>query len=301
MSIKEEVKKPIVIDGIQYNFDSDIRIKIKQFYKLDLLERTKIIKLAEMCDEKFKETEQVDKAFTEKFKKLSDTINIKENGDVDFTISGNILLNGQNVKNEATGDVRSNGNNTFTGINTFNNINLKGQISFLNNPLFTFSNMNIGSGTQSVFNLGNTNFPLNLLAKDNKVMINGKDIGNSSSAEVIYDGVLKIPIPNGESYSDMGMNIDYSYAHLVNGKEYSFIYFLIEDDSNADFNLMISWSEKNYSINFVIPAGIKTIFKNITTQNSNFLLQIDDKQKKISFTYMSKFVDYFCIKKIVIF
>ena len=37
MSIKEEMKKPIVIDGIQYNFDSDIRIKIKQFYKLDFL------------------------------------------------------------------------------------------------------------------------------------------------------------------------------------------------------------------------------------------------------------------------
>ena len=84
---------------------------------------------------------------------------------MDFTISGNILLNGQNVKNEATGDVTSNGNNTFTGTNTFNNINLKGQISFLNNPLFTFSNMNIGSGTQSVFNLGNTNYPVNLLAK----------------------------------------------------------------------------------------------------------------------------------------
>ena len=102
MSIKEEMKKPIVIDGIQYNFDSDIRIKIKQFYKLDLLERTKIIKLAEMCDEKFKETEQSNKTFTEKFKKLNDTINIKENGDVDFTISGNLLLNGQNIKNEST-------------------------------------------------------------------------------------------------------------------------------------------------------------------------------------------------------
>ena len=70
MSIKEEVKKPIVIDGIQYNFDGDIRIKIKQFYKLDLLERTKIIKLAEICDEKFKETEQKNKTFAEKLPKI---------------------------------------------------------------------------------------------------------------------------------------------------------------------------------------------------------------------------------------
>lgn len=300
MSIKEEVKKPIVIDGIQYNFDSDIRIKIKQFYKLDLLERTKIIKLAEICDEKFKETEQKNKTFTEKFKKLSDTINIKENGDVDFTISGNLLLNGQSIKNEATGDVTSNGNNTFTGINTFNNINLKGQISFLNNPLFTFSNMNIGSGTQSVFNLGNTNFSLNLLAKDNKVMINGKDIGNSSSAEVIYDGILKIPIPSEISYGDLGTVIDYNYAHLINGKEYSFIYFLIEDDTNTTFDYKINYSEERYCINFIVPADVKSISKNAVSYCS-LLVQVDDKQKKISFSFKDKIADYLCIKKIVIF
>ena len=300
MSIKEEVKKTIVIDGIQYNFDGDIRIKIKQFYKLDLLERTKIIKLAEICDEKFKETEQKNKTFAEKFKKLNDTINIKENGDVDFTISGNILLNGQNVKNEATGDVTSNGDNTFTGINTFNNINLKGQISFLNNPLFTFSNMNIGSGTQSVFNLGNTNFPLNLLAKDNKVMINGKDIGNSSSAEVIYDGVLKIPVPSEALNSDMGAVIDYNYAYLVNGKEYSFIYFLIEDDTNTTFDSMINYSQERYCINFIVPAGVKSISKNAVSYCS-LLVQVDDKQKKISFSSNYKIADYLCIKKIVIF
>ena len=64
MSIKEEVKKPIVIDGIQYNFDGDIRIKIKQFYKLDLLERTKIITLPEMCHEKFKQTQHKNETFT---------------------------------------------------------------------------------------------------------------------------------------------------------------------------------------------------------------------------------------------
>ena len=300
MSIKEEVKKTIVIDGIQYNFDGDIRIKIKQFYKLDLLERTKIIKLAEMCDEKFKETEQKNKTFTEKFKKLNDTINIKENGDVDFTISGNILLNGQNIKNEATGDVISNGNNTFTGINTFNNIDLKGQISFLNNPLFTFSNMNIGSGTQSVFNLGSTNFPLNLLAKDNKVMINGKDIGNSSSAEVIYDGVLKIPVPSEALNSDMGAVIDYNYAYLVNGKEYSFIYFLIEDDTNTTFDSKIKYSQERYSINILVPAGVKSISKNAVAYCS-LLVQVDDKQKKISFSSNYKIADYLCIKKIVIF
>lgn len=300
MSIKEEVKKPIVIDGIQYNFDSDIRIKIKQFYKLDLLERTKIIKLAEMCDEKFKETEQSDKTFAEKFKKLSDTINIKENGDVDFTISGNLLLNGQNIKNESTGDVTSNGNNTFTGINTFNNINLKGQISFSNNPLFTFKYMNVGSGMQSVFQLGNTNFPLNLLAKDDKVMINGKAIGNSASTEVIYDGILKVPVPSEGLNGDTGAVIDYSYAHLVNGKEYSFIYFLIEDDINDTFNFMINYSNSRYCLNFIVPAGVKSISKNVAS-NCNFLVQIDDKQKKISFSFNHKFTDYLCIKKIVIF
>ena len=300
MSIKEETKKPIVIDGIQYNFDGDIRIKIKQFYKLDLLERTKIIKLAEMCEEKFKETEQSNKTFTEKFKKLNDTINIKENGDVDFTISGNLLLNGQNIKNESTGDVTSAGNNVFTGTNTFNNINLKGQISFSNNPIFAFKYMNVGSGMQSVFHLGNTNFPLNLLAKDDKVMINGKAIGNNKSTEVIYDGILKVPVPSEGLNGDTGAVIDYSYAHLVNGKEYSFIYFLIEDDINDTFNFMINYSNSRYCLNLIVPAGVKSISKNVAS-NCNFLVQIDDKQKKISFAFNYKFADYLCIKKIVIF
>ena len=102
------------------------------------------------------------------------------------------------------------------------------------------------------------------------------------------------------SYSDGGTVIDYNYAHLVNGKEYSFIYFLIEDDTNTTFSSMINYSEIQYCINFIVPFGGKSISKNAVSY-FGLLVQVDDKQKKISFSFTHKMVDYLCIKKIVIF
>ena len=51
--LKDEMLKPISISGNDYNYDADpIRIKINDFYKLDKANRSKVIKLAEMIDDK---------------------------------------------------------------------------------------------------------------------------------------------------------------------------------------------------------------------------------------------------------
>ena len=75
---------------------------------------------------------------------------------------------------------------------------------------------------------------------------------------------------------------------------------MIEDDINDTFNFMISYSNSRYCLNLIVPAGVKSFSKNVAS-NCNFLVQIDDKQKKISFSFNYKFADYLCIKKIVIF
>lgn len=56
--LKDEMLKPISISGNDYNYDADpIRIKINDFYKLDKANRSKVIKLAEMIDDKLASTD----------------------------------------------------------------------------------------------------------------------------------------------------------------------------------------------------------------------------------------------------
>lgn len=292
------------IDGARYPFDTEARIRINQFYKLDLIERLRMLKFAEETEKKFQDSKQTENTFalftnevTSKLNKLDNVMNIKENGDVDFTISGNLLLNGTNLKSGGTGDVTAAGNNVFTGTNTFGNINLRGQISFSNNPLFLFRYMNIDGATTSVFHLGNVNFPLNLLAKNNKIMLNGKEFGNSKF-EIVFDGALVIDI-GGELMGDMGIVKEYDYSQFVQSKDYDFIYFKIEDNINSEFDYM-----RNYNNDFcdiLLCLKNKTVIKKIDYgNNSNFFVKIDDNSKKLYIAVQDSSLRIY-IKNITIF
>lgn len=193
-------------------------------------------------------------------------------------------------------------NNIFTGTNTMTNINLGGQISFSNNPLFLFRYMNLGGTNTSVFHLGNDNFPLNLLAKDNKVFLNGTEVNlKGSNFETVFDGLITIPIVNYYDNSDpeAGLFAEYDYSQLVLGKNYNFIYFKIEDNNNLEFNFI-----KNYGNNYcssVLCLKDENIIEKISYNYNNFYVKVDDSSKKLYVTAMDTTLANVYIKNIAIF
>ena len=189
-------------------------------------------------------------------------------------------------------------NNIFTGTNTMTNINFKGQISYSNNPLFLFRYMNIGGTNTSVFHLGNDNFPLNLLAKDNKVFLNGTEVNlKGSNFEMIFDGLITIPIVG--NYSDSGIVAEYDYSQLVSGKNYNFICFKVEDNNNLEFNFLINFGN-NYCSNILCLKG-ENIIEKISFEYNNFYVKVDDSSKKLYVTATESTLANVYIKNIAIF
>lgn len=194
-----------------------------------------------------------------------------------------------------------NANNVFTGNNTMNNINLRGQILFSNNPLFLFQYMYINNATTSVFHLGNANFPLNLLAKDGMVMLNGKPF-NSGKFEIVFEGAIPIILQgNIENFGEAtGIVVEYDYSRFVQNKDYNFIYFKIEDNNNSEFNYMIYY-DNSYCDTILCLKG-KTVIKKIDySSNDSFFVKIDDNSKKLYMTIMTATLGDIYIKNISIF
>ena len=89
MSIKDKINEKLVVDGLEYPFNSDIRIKINQFYKLDTAERLRILLLAETVDKELEKTnKKIDAIDVTKFAKLDEentfTKKMNANGGVSF-------------------------------------------------------------------------------------------------------------------------------------------------------------------------------------------------------------------------
>ena len=83
MSIKDDLNKPFTIgDVTATNFDDEARIKVKDFYELDRLERTKTLELAGRVD-------------VELVKRDTEIENIKEN-------ASNLESDVTEVKNDIT-------------------------------------------------------------------------------------------------------------------------------------------------------------------------------------------------------
>ena len=178
-------------------------------------------------------------------------------------------------------------NNIFTGTNTMTNINLGGQISFSNNPLLLFRYMNLGGTNTSVFHLGNANFPLNLLAKDNKVFLNGTEVslGGGATLKTVFDGSLNIDFIYSESGSMY--YYEYDYSTLVTDTDYKFIYILFYDGVTDFVGNVTKYSNVLVSSAILVPRNGVYIFSDI---NNSIQGTIRDSEKKIIFT--SEFVTH---------
>lgn len=147
----------------------------------------------------------------------------------------------------------------------------------------------------STFHLGNVNFPLNILAKDDRIMLNGKPF-NSSKFEIVFDGALII---DGEYTGDMLVK-EYDYSQFVQSKDYDFIYFKIEDNINSEFDFMRDSNGEFCDI--LLCLKNKTVIKKIDIGSINqFYVKIDDSSKKLYVTVMDSVLPDIYIKNIAIF